>query len=40
MKRFTREIEFMKTKWGGLLKNDPYFNNNFSKKHEIFHLDI
>lgn len=31
-KRFLSEEEYMYNKWGNMLKNDPYYNPNYSKK--------
>lgn len=30
--RFQREIALMKTRWDGLLENDPYYNPNMTLK--------
>ena len=37
-KRFLQESSYMFEKWGNLLKNDPYYNKNFSLK-QNFVLD-
>ncbi len=36
--RFRREIEYMKTKWGDLLLNDPYYNPNLTLDREDFSI--
>lgn len=36
IERFKKEIEYMKNKWGDLLFNDPYYNQNFSLDGEGF----
>ncbi|WP_116473691.1 glycosyltransferase [Zobellella maritima] len=38
IKRFNFETQFMKNKWGALLKNDPYYNPNLTIDHEDFSL--
>ena len=38
--RFHSEVEFMKTKWGGILKQDPYYNPNLTLVREDFSLKI
>lgn len=30
--RFSREVQFMKMKWGNVLENDPYYHPNLSRK--------
>lgn len=37
-KRFAQEVEFMKKKWGELLKNDPAYNPNLTLEKEDFSL--
>jgi GT2 family glycosyltransferase len=37
-KRFAQEVEFMKKKWGELLKNDPAYNPNLTLEREDFSL--
>jgi O-antigen biosynthesis protein len=29
--RFRREVEYMRTRWGSVLDDDPFYNSNFSK---------
>lgn len=38
--RFQREAEYMKSKWGDLLLNDPCYNPNLTLQHEDFSLRI
>ena len=37
-KRFQKEVEYMKKKWGKILKEDPFYNTNLTKKYENFGL--
>jgi glycosyltransferase involved in cell wall biosynthesis len=37
-KRFNREADYMKEKWGATLYSDPYYNSNFDLKAESYHL--
>ena len=36
--RFTKEINFMKTKWGKHLERDPFYSQNLTKKREDFSI--
>ncbi|MBN2900164.1 MAG: glycosyltransferase [Clostridia bacterium] len=36
--RFRKEVEFMQTKWGDLLKSDPYYNPNLTQDREDFSI--
>jgi len=36
--RFTAEIEYMKSRWGDKLRNDPVYNSNLTLDHEDFSL--
>ena len=38
--RFLGEVAYMKDKWGGVLKKDPYYNPNLSLEFEDFSLRI
>jgi len=38
VKRFNREIEFVKSKWGDMLRRDPYYNQNLTLTREDFSL--
>ncbi len=38
VERFQRETEYMKEKWGSLLKNDPYYNKHFSRSRVNYSL--
>lgn len=40
LKRFQREIMYMRDKWGELLDNDPYYNINLTKEREDFGINI
>lgn len=39
-KRFAREVEYMKMKWGKLLKADPCYNPNLSYRDEDFSIGL
>jgi len=39
-KRFEKEVIFMKHKWESTLRNDRFYNENLTKKHENFGLNI
>lgn len=36
--RFQREIDFMRQKWGNILKSDPFYNQNLTADREDFSL--
>ena len=36
--RFTREVQYMKQRWGDLLLNDPAYSPNLTLNHEDFSL--
>jgi O-antigen biosynthesis protein len=36
--RFRQDIEYMRTRWGSVLDNDPFYNPNFSKADPHFSL--
>jgi O-antigen biosynthesis protein len=36
--RFASEVSFMQKKWGGILRNDPFYNPNLTNEHEDFSL--
>ncbi len=38
MQRFTAEVEFMQSKWGSQLLQDPYYNPNLTNTLENFSL--
>lgn len=38
--RFNREADWMRNKWGALLKNDPHYNPHLSLTHEDFSLRV
>ncbi|MDD1745287.1 MAG: glycosyltransferase [Candidatus Methanoperedens sp.] len=38
--RFSREIKYMKDKWGMVLDNDPYYNPNLTREREDFSIRI
>ena len=38
--RLQREAEYMKSKWGDLLLNDPCYNPNLTLQHEDFSLRV
>ncbi len=38
IKRFKKEYNYMKKKWGKILKNDPYYNPNLTLEKEDFSL--
>lgn len=38
LRRFRKEVLFMKTSWPEELKNDPYYNRNLTLEHENFGL--
>ncbi len=38
--RFQREVEYMKNRWGEILKNDPYYNPNLTKNREDFSIGV
>ncbi|OGR00874.1 MAG: family 2 glycosyl transferase [Deltaproteobacteria bacterium RIFOXYD12_FULL_50_9] len=38
VKRFNKEIEFMKVKWGEKLQNDPFYNPNLTLAREDFSI--
>lgn len=37
-RRFLKEVQYMRTKWGHILDNDPYYNPNLSKN-KIFYIE-
>lgn len=39
-RRFDREMQYMKTKWGDTLLNDPYYNPNLTLDREDFSLRV
>jgi len=39
-KHYSKEINLMRSRWGTLLKNDPYYNPNLSLEREDFSLRI
>lgn len=40
VKRFETEVNYMKSTWSDLLKNDPYYNPNLSQTREDFSLNL
>ena len=38
LERFRRETEIMQERWGDLIKNDPFYNPNLTRKREDFSL--
>jgi len=40
VKRFNQEVEYMKKKWGNILKYDNCYNSNLTKKYENFRISI
>lgn len=38
IQRFNSEVEYMKSSWGDLLQDDPYYNKNLTLQHEDFSL--
>ena len=40
IKRFNKEVRYMKNKWENILLKDKYYNNNLTLKHENFTLKI
>jgi glycosyltransferase involved in cell wall biosynthesis len=40
VKRFESEVDYMKSTWSDLLKNDPYYNPNLSQTREDFSLNL
>jgi len=38
--RFRREVDYMKTRWGNQLRQDPYYNPNLTLEKEDFSLHI
>ncbi len=40
LERFTREVQYMRQRWGRVLDNDPFYNANFSRADHAFRLAI
>jgi GT2 family glycosyltransferase len=40
IERFTREVRYMRERWGSVLDNDPFYNENFSRADHTFTLAI
>jgi len=40
LERFTREVHYMRQRWGGVLDNDPFYNVNCSRADHAFRLAV
>jgi GT2 family glycosyltransferase len=40
IERFTREVRYMRERWGSVLDSDPFYNENFSRADHTFKLAV